>query len=84
MNPHQRRSQAGFRAFAGQHEPDAVADLEQAFLFRSDRKLRTGASNLLVVQVYNSAFMGGIWRPVFFVASDAELTLKEIEEAVKR
>ncbi|MCX5642200.1 MAG: DUF4838 domain-containing protein [Candidatus Omnitrophica bacterium] len=46
-------------------------------------KLRPGAENLLAVRVYNMMYMGGIWRPVYVVASDAQLTLDEIQTAIK-
>ena len=51
------------------------------FLFEVTEKLQPGAPNLLAVRVNNSAFMGGIWRPVYVLASDAELTLEEAQEA---
>ncbi len=54
------------------------------FLFDATANLKPGQSNLVAVRVNNIAAMGGIWRPVYVVASDAELTLKDAQEAVKQ
>ncbi len=54
------------------------------FRFGATGQLLPGKENLLAVRVYNVAAMGGIWRPVYVVASDLELTLAEVQEAVKQ
>jgi len=52
------------------------------FLFEATGRLHPGESNLLAVRVYSVTQMGGVWRPVYVIASDAELTLKDAQEAV--
>jgi hypothetical protein len=54
------------------------------FRFEATGHLLPGKPNLLAVRVYNVAAMGGIWRPVYVVASDSELTLTDVQEAVKQ
>lgn len=54
------------------------------FMFDTSDRLKAGQSNLLAVRVYNVAAMGGLWRPVYVIACDTELTLKDAEEAVKQ
>ena len=53
------------------------------FLFEATGRLRPGQANLLAVRVNNTSSMGGIWRPVYVVASEADLTLREVQEAVR-
>jgi hypothetical protein len=36
----------------------------------------------MAVRVYNAAFQGGIWRPVYALASDGELTLADAQAAI--
>lgn len=45
--------------------------------------LRPGAANQLAVRVLNRAGMGGIWKPVYVLASDRELDLAQAQAAVK-
>jgi hypothetical protein len=52
------------------------------FLFEATGKLRPGAPNLMAVRVYNAAFQGGIWRPVYALASDGELTQADAQAAI--
>jgi len=54
------------------------------FMFEATNSLKSGELNLLSVRVYNAAQMGGIWRPVYIIASDSELTLEEAQGAVKQ
>jgi hypothetical protein len=44
--------------------------------------LRTDGPNLLAVRVHNSKAMGGIWKPVRLILSDAAMSEKALNEAV--
>ena len=48
------------------------------FAFEVGGSLRPGEEDLLAVGVYNRAGMGGIYRPVYLVAVDAELDIQEL------
>jgi len=39
--------------------------------------------DLLAVRVYNSGSMGGIWKPVYLIRSDQELTWEQLQAVVK-
>lgn len=39
------------------------------------------APNILAVRVHNSAAMGGIWRPVYLILTDAPTDLTGLREA---
>jgi hypothetical protein len=52
------------------------------FSFEATGRLRPGQANLLAVKVNNAAYMGGIWRPVYVLASDAELSREDIAAAL--
>lgn len=54
------------------------------FMFDATESLRPGQSNLLTVRVNNIAQMGGMWRPVYLLASDSALTLQDALDAVKQ
>jgi hypothetical protein len=45
--------------------------------------LRADGPNLLTVRVHNSEAMGGIWKPVRLIMSDATMDEKALNEAVK-
>ncbi len=45
-------------------------------------KLRGG--DLLAVRVYNSAGMGGVWKPVHLILSDQKLTESQVQALMKR
>lgn len=52
------------------------------FSFEATGRLRPSQTNLLAVKVNNTASMGGIWRPVYVLASDAELSREDIAAAL--
>ena len=54
------------------------------FAFDARAYLKRGQLNTLAVRVHNSAGMGGIWRPVYVVASDRELNGALIEAALEQ
>ena len=54
------------------------------FAFDARKWLKAGQENLIAVRVYNLANMGGIWKPVYFVTSDTEVTPDKITEVVGR
>ena len=54
------------------------------FAFEVGSSLRPGEEDLLTVAVYNRAGMGGIYRPVFLVATDAELDVAALLGLVRR
>lgn len=53
------------------------------FLFAADTALQAGAPNPLAVRVLNRAGMGGIWKPVYLLASPHELDLAQAQAAAK-
>lgn len=52
------------------------------FSFEATGRLRPGRGNLLAVKVNNAAYMGGIWRPVYVLASDTALSKEDIAAAL--
>ena len=54
------------------------------FMFEVTGRLLPGESNLLAVRVYNSAAMGGVWRPIYLLVSDSALTLQDAQDVVKQ
>jgi len=53
------------------------------FVLKARRYLRLGEDNLLVVRVYNRGDMGGIWKPVYLVASDTEVNAQALLDVVQ-
>ena len=53
------------------------------FAFDPRPWLKAGRENLIAVRVYNSAGMGGIWKPVYFITGDTEVTAGRIAELVE-
>ncbi len=47
---------------------------DKPFAFDAKAFLRFGEENTIAVRVNNVAAMGGVWRPVYLVASDTEIT----------
>ena len=54
------------------------------FAFEVGSSLRPGEEDMLAVAVYNRAGMGGIHRPVFLVATDAELDVQTLLGLLRR
>jgi len=54
------------------------------FAFEVGGSLRPGEEDVLTVAVYNRAGMGGIYRPIYLVAVDAELDVQTLLELVRR
>jgi len=52
------------------------------FLFDATDELNAGGSNLLAVRVRNFSDRGGVWRPVYVIAADMELTLDDARDAI--
>jgi len=53
------------------------------FVCAAGDALRAGTANQLAVRVLNRAGMGGLWKPVYLLASDRELDLAQAQAAVK-
>lgn len=60
--------------------PEVIWD--KPFLFETGAGITLGKPNTLAVRVYNRRGMGGIWKPVYIVASNAQLDQADIESAV--
>jgi hypothetical protein len=46
--------------------------------------LKAGATSVVAVRVNNTAGMGGLWKPVYLIGSDAELDLAAIQQAAQQ
>ncbi len=53
-------------------------------LFDARAYLQPGKSNALAVRVYNSVGMGGVYKPVYLIASDRELDAALIEALLEQ
>jgi len=54
------------------------------FAFDPRPLLRPGKENLIAVRVYNRQDMGGIWKPVYWVSSDTQVTATAIVEMMRK
>lgn len=52
------------------------------FMFDAGKFLKSGSPNLISVKVFNVAGDGGVYQPVYIIASDNELTMDEVSYAV--
>ena len=75
----------GKKAFDHSHKtvgglPGATWD--KPFSFDARRFLQPGKKNLIATRVFNRAGMGGIWKPVFLVASDKKVGTSALVQLV--
>jgi hypothetical protein len=54
------------------------------FFFDAAPYLKAGQTSLVAVRVNNTGGMGGIWKPVYLIASDAELNLASLQAAAQQ
>lgn len=52
------------------------------FMLDAASTFKPGQENTIAVRIYNRAAMGGIWKPVYLVSTDAEMNMADIQSAV--
>jgi hypothetical protein len=74
----------GAEAFEHSCESTGLANYaiwNKAFFFDASGMLKSG-ENQVTVRVYDSAGMGGIWKPVYFVCSEYQLGFEQVRQLV--